>query len=180
MKAANCLWRRKNLVVDGGGDLFGEAMRVGLGKAGGKSLKGEDEGVGGDHALSLARNLFGDKSDGDQTIVHSGAENFLGLEESPGNLAEAGDVIFVVLDRIERHGNRKVREVSMDTTATTGRTEGHFELFEVVDFDALLKLAEEKVVEIWSCSGKPEGSMALIRARSARSRWCRVAWAASE
>ena len=34
----------------------------------------------------------------------------------------------------------------MDTTATTGRTEGHFELFEVVDLDALLKLAEEKVV----------------------------------
>jgi hypothetical protein len=34
----------------------------------------------------------------------------------------------------------------MDTTATTGRTEGHFELFEVVVLDALLKLAEEKVV----------------------------------
>src|SRR5262249_10557928 len=106
---------RKDLVVDSGGDLFREAILVGVGKAGGKSLKGEDEGVGGDHALSLAGNLFGDKSDGDQTIVHSGAENFLGLEESSGNLAEAGDVVFVVLDRIERHGKREVREVGMDT-----------------------------------------------------------------
>jgi hypothetical protein len=34
----------------------------------------------------------------------------------------------------------------MDATAATGCTEGHLELFEVVVPDALLKLAEEKVV----------------------------------
>ncbi len=122
----------KDLVVDGGGDLFGETLLFGVGEAGGELLERKEEGVGGDHALSLAGNLFGDESDGDEVIVHSGAEDFLGLEEGARDLVEARDVVLVVLDGIEWHGKREVGEVDMDATAAAGCAEGHLELFEVV------------------------------------------------
>ena len=72
-----------------GGDLVGEALLVGLGEAGGEFLERKEERVGGDHPFGLAGNLFGDESDGDEVIVHSGAQDFFGLEEGPGDLVEA-------------------------------------------------------------------------------------------
>ena len=122
----------------------GEPLLVGVGEAGRKFLEREDEGVGGDHAFGLAGNLFGDEADGNEVIFHSGAEDFLGLEESPWDLVEAGDVVLVVLDGVEWHGKREVGEVGMDATAATGCAEGHLELFEVVVVDALLGAGGEK------------------------------------
>ena len=94
---------------------------------------------------------------------------------------EARDVVLVVLDGVEWHGKREVSEVDMDATAATGCTKGHLELFEVVVLDALLKLAEEKVVgdlvllgEAGRIDGLDAGEVEL------RSRWWRVAEAASE
>jgi hypothetical protein len=46
----------------------------------------KEEGVGGDHTFRLAGNLFGDESDGNEAIVHSGAEYFLGLKEGPRDI----------------------------------------------------------------------------------------------
>ena len=45
----------------------------------------------------------------------------------------------------------------MDATATTGSTERHLELFEVVVLDALLELAEEEVVGDEVLLGKAGG-----------------------
>ncbi len=92
---------------------------IGVGETGREFFQGEDEGVGGDHAFSLAGNFFGDEPDGDQVIVHSGAKDVFSLEEGPGDLVEAGDVILVVFDRVEWHGEREVGEVGMDATAAT-------------------------------------------------------------
>src|SRR5215813_8063244 len=170
----------KDFVVDGGVDLFGEPFLLGIGEAGGELLKREDERVRGNYAFRLARHLFGDKSDGHQVILYSGTEDFLGLKEGPRNLVKPRNIVLVMLDGVERHGEREVGEADMDAPAAAGGAERHFELFEVIVCDSLLELAEEKVVGDTVLLGKPDGSMALMRAKSARSRWWRAAGAASE
>jgi hypothetical protein len=91
-------------------------------------------------------NLFGDESDGDEVIVYSSAEDFLGLEECPRDLVQSRDVILVVLDRVEWHGKREVGQVCVDAATAAGSYERHLKLFEFIVVDALLQLAEKEVV----------------------------------
>ena len=49
-----------------------------------------------------------EKADGHEFVFHAGAEDFGGLAENARNLVEAGDVVFVVLDRVERNGERQI------------------------------------------------------------------------
>lgn len=59
---------------------------------------------------------------------------------------QASDVVFVVLDRVEGRGTRQVGKTRMNASAAPRCAERHFELFEIVVIQALLELAEKKVV----------------------------------
>ena len=140
------LVRREHLVVDCGGDLVGETLLVGLGEAGRKFLEGKNEGIGGDDSFGLPGNLFRDEADGNQVIFDAGAQDLFGLEEGLGDLVKACEVILVMLDGVEGHGERKVGEGGVDASPAAGCAEGHLILFEVVVLNALLQLAKEEVV----------------------------------
>ena len=60
-----------------------------------------------------------------------------------GNLVEARDVVLVVLDGVEGHGEGKVGEAGVDAVHLV---DGHLVFFEVVVVEALLNDAGEEVV----------------------------------
>ena len=61
-----------------------------------------------------------------------------------GNLVEAGDVVLVVLDGVEGHGEREVGEAGVDAAQLPSTR--HLVLLQVVVVHALLQVAEEEVV----------------------------------
>ena len=72
-------------------------------------LRRDEEGVGLDDAVALARDLFEQEADGHEVVLHAGAEDFGGLAEDARNLVETRDVVLVVLDRVEGHGRAEGR-----------------------------------------------------------------------
>ena len=56
---------------------------------------------------------------------------------------KTGDVVFVVLDRIERDGERQIREIGMDAVLLV---DWHLIFFKVEVGDALLEYANQQVV----------------------------------
>ena len=56
---------------------------------------------------------------------------------------EARDVVLIVLDGVEGHAERQVRQVGMDAVHLVDR---HLVLFQIVVIDALLEYAAEKIV----------------------------------
>ena len=132
-----------DVLVDGVGDLGGEALLVFSGDAGGVLLRWDEEGVGVDDAVALAGDFFEQEADGHEVVFHAGAEDLGGLGEDAGNLVEARDVVLVVLDGVEGHAERKVGEAGVDAVHLV---DGHLVLFEVVVVEALLEDAGEEVV----------------------------------
>ncbi len=57
-EAGELLVGGKDFRVDGGGDPVGEALLVGVGEGGRELFEREEEGVGGDDAVALARGSF--------------------------------------------------------------------------------------------------------------------------
>ena len=79
------------------------------------------------------------KRTGDEVVLYAGAEDVFGLEEGARNLVEARDVVLVVLDGVEGHGEREVGDAGVDAA-------GHLVVLEVVVVHALLQVVEEEVV----------------------------------
>ncbi len=125
------------------GDLGGEALLVFRRDAGGVLLRRDEEGVGFDDAVALAGDLFEQEADGHEVVFHAGAEDFGGLVEDARNLVETRDVVLVVLDGVEGHGEGKVGEAGVDAVHLV---DGHLVFFEVVVVEALLEDAGEEVV----------------------------------
>jgi len=61
--------------------------------------------------------------------------------EDARHLVQARDVVFIMLDRVERHGKRKVREAGMDAALLI---DGHRVFFQVEVGDALLEAREQE------------------------------------
>ena len=85
-------------VVDGFVDLRGEPALFRFGEGCGKLLERQEEGVGGDDAVALLRDLGSQELDGDEVVGNAGAQNGLGLGEGGGDLVQAGNVVLVMLD----------------------------------------------------------------------------------
>ena len=81
------------------------------------------------------------KANGHELVFHAGAQNFGGLAEDARNLVQARDVVFVVLDGIERNGERQIGEAGVDAVLLVDR---HLVFFEVEIGDALLEDANEQ------------------------------------
>ena len=113
------------------------------GDAGRELLRGDQEGIGGDDAVALRGDLLEQEADGHEVVLHAGAQDFLGLGEDAGDLVEAGDVVLVVLDGVERDGEREVGEVGVRAVHLR---DGHLVFFEAVVVEALLEGAHEQVV----------------------------------
>src|SRR5581483_5952360 len=91
-KGGELLVRRKNFAVNRRSDLVRETFLIRIGKAGRKFFERKNEWIGGDHALRLPRNLFGDEAYWDKMIAQTGFQNALRLQERLGNLVQASDV----------------------------------------------------------------------------------------
>src|SRR5580698_11532406 len=74
----------------------------------GKLLGWGEKGIFSNRALALGRYLLDENPDWHQSVFFSLAEHVDGLLESAGNLAEARNVIFVMLNGIQWHGVRKI------------------------------------------------------------------------
>ena len=133
----------QDLGVDGVGDLFGEPLLV-LGRDARRELVGGDqEGIGGDDAVALRGDLLEQEADGHELVLHAGAQDLFGLGEDAGDLVEAGDVVLVVLDGVERDGEREVGQLGVRAIHLR---DGHLVLFEAVVGEALLEGADEQIV----------------------------------
>jgi hypothetical protein len=58
-------------------------------------------------------------------VFDAGAEDVFGLEEGAGNLVEAGDVVLVVLDGVEGHGEGEVSDTDVHAAAAAGCDQRH-------------------------------------------------------
>jgi len=103
-------------------------------------------------------------------IFHAGAEHVFHLEKGLGDLVETSDVVLVVLDGVKGHGERQVGEVGVDAAASAGCAEGISYSFRSKSSTRCWSWRSKRSCEMRSCSGKPAASMALMRARSERSR----------
>ena len=134
---------RNDIGVDGVGDLLGQALLVFEGDACGIFLCREEKGIGVDDALTLDGKLLQQESDGHELVFHAGAKHFGGLAEDARNLVKTGDVVLVMLDRVEGNGQRQIREAGMDAILLV---DWHLVLFQVEVGDALLEDTNQKVV----------------------------------
>ena len=90
---------------------------------------------------------------------------------------KTGDVVLVVLHRVERDGQREIRETGMDATLLV---DWHLVFFEVEVGDTLLEDTNQEIVGELVLVGKPIVGMASSRARKAWLVLCRCIMASSE
>ena len=164
-------------VLIGVGDLLRQPLLVFGGNARRIFFGRLKKWVGVDDALALHGKLFDQKSDRHQLVLHAGAKNFGGLAEHARDLMQSGDVVLVVLDRVERNGERQIGKAGVDAILLVDR---HLVLFEIVVGDALLQHAHQKIVgelvligETSSGNGLQPGKKVLVGLVVLR-RWRRV------
>ncbi len=75
--------------------------------------------------------------------LDAGAHHVFGLEQRLGDPVQARDVVVVVLDGVERDGEREVGEVGVGAAL---RVDGHLVILQVVVLGAFLEVAQEQVV----------------------------------
>ena len=143
MNAANVLYAGRTSVLIGVGDRLGEALLILQRNAGRIFLGRQQKRVGRDDALTLRRNLFRQKSHRHELVLHTRPKNFGDLAQGARNLVQARDVVFVMLDRIERHRQRQIGEIGVDADLLVDR---HLILFEAEVGDALLQNANHQIV----------------------------------
>ncbi len=129
--------------IDGVCDLPGQALLVFSRDVRRILLCRLEERVGVDDALTLDGQLLQEKSHGHELVLYAGAKDFGGLAEDARDLVKAGNVVFVVLDRVERNGQRQIRQAGMDAILLV---DWHLELFEVEVGDTLFEDTSEEVV----------------------------------
>ena len=127
---------RNDVGVDGIGDLLRQALLIVGRNIGGIFFRRQQKRIGVNDALALRRNFFEQKAHRHQLVFHAGAQDFGGLAQRARNLVQARDVILVMLDGIERNGERQIREAGVDAVLLIDR---HLEFFEVEIGDALLQ-----------------------------------------
>ena len=105
-EAGERLIGRQHLVIGDVGNLLGEALLIRGGDTGGKLLRRRKKGVGRDDAIALHWNLFQQKPDRHEVVLHTGAENLFGLREDAWDLVKASDVVLIPLYRVEGNSER--------------------------------------------------------------------------
>ena len=169
--------RSDHIGVDRVGDLLRQSLLIF-----GRNLRGiffrrHEKRIGVDDALALHRNFLQQKPHRHQLVAHPGAQNFGGLARAPRNLLQPRDVVLVVLDGIERHGQRQIRQIGMDAILLIDR---HLVFFEIEVGDALLQDANQQVVRKLILVGEAVGRDRLQPAEETPSVLCRCVIAASE
>ena len=91
-----------DVAVDGVGDLLGQTLLVFRRNACGILFGRQQKRIGIDDALALRRKFFEQEADRHELVFHAGAQDFGGLAQNARNLVKTRDVVFVVLDGIER------------------------------------------------------------------------------
>ncbi len=137
------LVRRDDVGVDGIGDLPGQALLVFGGDERRIFFRREEKGIGVNDALALEGKLFQKEFHRHQLVLHAGAKNFGSLAEHAWDLVQTRDVVFIVLDGIQRDGKWQVREAGMDAVHLV---DWHLVLFEIEVGDALLENTDHEVV----------------------------------
>ena len=158
---------RDNFVVDGVGDLLGQAFLIFGGNACGIFFGRQQERIGVDDALTLRGKFLHQESNRHELVFHAGAEDFDGLGQDLRNLVQTRDVVLVVFDGIERHGERQIGEAGMDAVLLV---DGHLVFFEVEVGDALLQNANQQVVRELVLIGEA-GGRDRLQARKEHLRW---------
>ena len=134
---------RDDVVVDGVSDLLGQAHLVFAGDARREFSYGDEKRVGLDDPPNLYGDFLEEESNGHELVGHAGVKNVRGLGENARDLVKTGDVVFVLLDRAERSGQRQIREAQVDAIELVDR---HLILFEVEVGDTLPQHTNQKVV----------------------------------
>jgi hypothetical protein len=96
-----------------------------------------------DRSLTLRRNLLQQKPRRRQTIFFAQPQHLNRLFKSVRRLMEAGDVILVVLHRIERHGMRKVCDFQVYAIHLRER---HLVNLQAIIGDALVEHVQQQIV----------------------------------
>ncbi len=134
---------RNDVSINGVSDLPGQALLVFSGDVRRILLCRLEKRVVIDDALTLHGQLLQEKSHRHELVFHAGTKDFCGLAEDARNLVKPGDVVFIVLNRVERNGQRQIRKAGMDAVLLV---DWHLVLFEVEVGDALFEDTKEEVV----------------------------------
>ena len=142
-EAREILVRRDDVDVDRVGDLPCQACLVRARDGCRIFSGGNEERVGVDDARNLDGDFLEQESDWHEPVVHASAENFGCLIEGSRYLVKARDVVLVLLDCLERNGQRQIRKAQVDAVELVDR---HLILFEIEVGEALPQHPNQKVV----------------------------------
>ena len=142
-EAGEGLVGRQDLVGDRLGDRLGQSLLVVGRNAGRKFLRRQQKGVGRDDSLALSRDFLEQKAHRHEVVLHPRAKHLFGLGEHARDLMQTGDVVLVLLHRIEGNGERQVGEVQMRAVHLVHR---HLIFLEAVIVDALPQRAAQNLM----------------------------------
>ncbi len=155
INAAKGLVRGNDVIVDGIGDLLGQAcLRVRRKCPTGNFFVGRRNGSASMIPWHCTGSFSTRKRTGMSLSFMPARKNLGGLAEDARDLVKARDVVFVMLDRVEGNGERQVGEAGVDAVLLV---DGHLVLFEIEVGDALLEDANEQVVRELVLIGESAG-----------------------